>query len=47
MKVIYVTDGFEPALDAGALIEKIGDRDRIDVTVMSVTHAGIPAPEHQ
>jgi nucleotide-binding universal stress UspA family protein len=46
MKVIYVTDGFEPALDAGALLEKIGDRDRIDVTVMSVTHAGIPAPEH-
>jgi len=46
MKVLFATDGFEPALDAGALIEKIGDRDRIDVTVMSVTHAGIPAPEH-
>jgi nucleotide-binding universal stress UspA family protein len=46
MKVVYVTDGFEPALDAGALLEKIGDRDRIDVTVMSVTHTGIPAPEH-
>jgi nucleotide-binding universal stress UspA family protein len=46
MKVIYATDGFEPALNAGALLEKIGDRDRIDVTVMSVTHAGIPAPKH-
>jgi hypothetical protein len=46
MKVIYATDGFEPALNAGALLEKIGNRDRIDVTVMSVTHAGIPAPKH-
>jgi len=46
MKVIYATDGFEPALNAGALLEKIGDRSRIDVTVMSVTHAGIPAPKH-
>jgi nucleotide-binding universal stress UspA family protein len=46
MKVLFATDGFEPAIDAGTLLEKIGDRDRIDVTVMSVTHAGIPAPEH-
>ncbi|MDQ3662095.1 MAG: universal stress protein [Actinomycetota bacterium] len=46
MKVLFATDGFEPANDAGTLIEKIGDRDRINVTVMSVTHAGIPAPEH-
>ena len=46
MKVLYATDGFDPAIQAGALLEKIGDRDRIDVTVMSVTHSGIPAPEH-
>ncbi|MGH2826183.1 MAG: universal stress protein [Actinomycetota bacterium] len=46
MKILYATDGFEPAVDAGTLLEKIGHRDRIDVTVMSVTHAGIPAPEH-
>jgi nucleotide-binding universal stress UspA family protein len=46
MKVLYATDGFEPAIDAGTLLERIGDRNRIDVTVMSVTHSGIPAPEH-
>jgi len=46
MKVLYATDGLEPAIDAGTLLERIGDRNRIDVTVMSVTHSGIPAPEH-
>ena len=46
MKVLYATDGFGPAIRAGQLLEKIGDRDRIDVTVFSVSHAGIPAPEH-
>jgi len=46
MKVLYATDGFGPAIQAGQLLEKIGDRDRIEVTVFSVTHAGIPAPEH-
>ena len=46
MKVLYATDGFEPAIQSGQLLAKIGDRARIDVTVMSVTHAGMPAPEH-
>ena len=46
MKVLYATDGFEPAIHAGELLEKIGDKERLDVTVFSVTHAGIPAPEH-
>ena len=46
MKVLYATDGFEPSIDAGKLLEKIGDKDRIGVTVMSVTHTGFPAPEH-
>ena len=46
MRVLYATDGFESAIDAGVLLEKIGDRDRIDITVMSVTHRGVPAPEH-
>jgi nucleotide-binding universal stress UspA family protein len=46
MRILYATDGFEPAIEAGVLLEKIGDRDRIDVTVMSVTHQGVPAPEH-
>ncbi|MGH2826938.1 MAG: universal stress protein [Actinomycetota bacterium] len=46
MKVLYAGDGFEPALEAATLLEKIGDRDRIDVTVMSVTPIGLPAPQH-
>ena len=46
MKVLYATDGFEPSIDAGKLLEKVGDKDRIGVTVMSVTHTGFPAPEH-
>ena len=46
MKVLYATDGFQPSVDAGTLLEKIGDKGSIDVTVMSVTHKGIPAPEH-
>lgn len=46
MKVLYATDGFEPSIHAGKLLEKIGDKDRLDITVFSVTHAGIPAPEH-
>lgn len=46
MKILYATDGFEPAIAAGELLEKVADKGRVDVTVMSVTHAGIPAPEH-
>ena len=46
MKILYATDGFDPAIAAGELLEKVADKDRVDVTVMSVTHAGIPAPEH-
>lgn len=46
MKVLYATDGFDPAVDAGQVLERIADRDRVEITVMSVTHAGIPSPEH-
>lgn len=46
MKVLYATDGFEPAIQAGHLLERIGDKAGLDVTVMSVTHAGVPSPEH-
>ena len=46
MKVLYATDGFDAAGKAGSVMEKLGDRDRLDITVMSVTHTGIPAPEH-
>ena len=46
MKVLLPTDGFEPAKHAAALLTKLGDPDRIEVTVMAVTQAGIPNPEH-
>lgn len=46
MKILYATDGFDPAIQAGQLVEKVADRSRLDITVMSVTHSGIPAPEH-
>lgn len=46
MKVLYATDGLEPAIRAAQFLEKLADRSRIDLTVMSVTHSGIPAPEH-
>lgn len=46
MKVLYPTDGLVPADEAGRLLQRIGDRERLEVTVLSVTHAGIPAPEH-
>lgn len=46
MKVLYVTDGFDAAIQAGQLLEQIADRERVEVTVMSVTHAGVPAIQH-
>ena len=46
MKVLCATDGFKPALQASQLLQRIGSKDRIEITVMSVTHTGIPAPEH-
>lgn len=44
MKVLLATDGFDPALDAAELLERIADPARVSVTVMSVTPTGIPAP---
>lgn len=44
MEVLYATDGFDAAVNAGRVMEKMGDRDRLDITVMSVTHRGIPRP---
>jgi nucleotide-binding universal stress UspA family protein len=46
MKVLYATDGFAPALDAERLLTRLASRERAEVTVMSVTHAGVPALEH-
>jgi len=42
MKVLFATDALPASLRAGELLAKLGDRDRIEVTVLSVTPAGIP-----
>lgn len=46
MKVLLATDGFEAAAHAADLIESIADPERVSVTVLSVTPAGIPSPEY-
>jgi nucleotide-binding universal stress UspA family protein len=46
VKVLYATDGFDPSIHARELLERIAHRERVHVHVVSVTHAGIPAPEH-
>lgn len=46
MKVLYATDGMSPALEARSLLEWIADRERTEITVLSVAYAGIPALEH-
>lgn len=44
MKVLYATDGFEPATDAGLLIRELFRRENTDVTVVSVAdYTPIPA----
>jgi nucleotide-binding universal stress UspA family protein len=46
MKVLYATDGLPAAFEALRLLERVADRERVQVAVISVTHAGVPAPEH-
>jgi nucleotide-binding universal stress UspA family protein len=46
MKVLYATDGLPSAFEALRLLERVADRGRVQVTAISVTHAGVPAPEH-
>jgi len=44
MKVLYATDGFQPAIDAGKVIEAVADRDRNLVEVLAVAeYTPIPA----
>jgi nucleotide-binding universal stress UspA family protein len=45
MKVLYATDGGDPASAAAALIEALGDRASVEVTAMSVTHLDPHSPE--
>lgn len=46
MKVLYATDGFEAAEAAARLIGRVADRDKVELTVMSVTHSGATELEH-
>jgi len=44
MRVLYATDGFQPALDAGRVLEAIADRDRTRIEVLAVAeYTPIPA----
>lgn len=45
-KILLATDGFEPSEHAERLLERIAAPDRHELTVMSVTPAGLPSPEH-
>lgn len=42
MRVLFATDGSVSALEAERLIDKIADRDRVDITVLSVVPTGFP-----
>jgi nucleotide-binding universal stress UspA family protein len=46
MKILFVTDGFEAAERARDLLVRMADKERSEITVLSVTHRGLPAPEH-
>lgn len=43
MKILYATDGSEPAYAAGDAIETLVDPERNEITVLSVTQIGMPA----
>lgn len=45
MKVLFATDSRTPALAAQELLEKIGNRSTIDISVLSVTTFNIVVPE--
>jgi nucleotide-binding universal stress UspA family protein len=46
MKVLLALDGFQPSLEAMALLRRIGDVRKVRITVASVTPTGMLAPEH-
>ncbi len=49
MRVRYATDGSEPAIAPGVLLEKVAARDRVEVevTVLSVVPAPPPASDEE
>ena len=46
MKVLYATDAFPAAIDAGVALERWLDPIKVRVTVLSVVHSGSLLPEH-
>ena len=46
MKVLLGLDGFQPSIEAMALLQRIGNVSDLKVTVASVTPTGVLAPEH-
>jgi len=43
MLVLFATDGGDAAVDAAALVESVADRERTQITIVSVATAGIPS----
>ena len=46
MKVLYATDAFPAAIDAGVALERWLEPGKVRVTVLSVVHSGSLIPEH-
>ena len=45
MKVLFATDGSDPAQAAAELLARVADKSRVELSVMSVTHSGMPELE--
>jgi len=43
MRVLFATDGGNAAVDAAVLVEFVADRERTQITIVSVATAGIPS----
>jgi nucleotide-binding universal stress UspA family protein len=46
LHVLYATDGDDPANDVGEVIVAAGDRNKVNVTVLSVVPTGPPTVAH-
>jgi len=46
MKILYGADGSDLAERAAGLLARVADRERVEITVASVTHAGTPELEY-
>lgn len=46
MKILYATDGLDPAAAAADLVVRLADPEKVEVTVVSVTPRGLPDLQH-